>query len=134
MTDMSRLVGIDVRVFHDDLSGVFRFRGSAELLPRNALHQRDRKCSPVEMEIEIAAPRHIDLPDPRNRSRVRCEFFCDFDRGAPDLPGQIESDGKRQFAQFDLGRNSEIQGVVLDLVPLGNPFQKGFFQISCKCK
>ncbi len=127
MPDVSRLIGIDVCMLHNNFPGLLRTGSAAESPLSDACSQFGSKGAAVEMEIQITAPGDIRLPYSGNSPGIRCEFPRNFDRGALDFSGEVKCNRQSQFTQFDFGWNSEIQRVVMDVVSFRYPVQERFF-------
>jgi hypothetical protein len=95
MPDVSRFVGIDVRVFDDDFACLVRLGNPAETPLLDASCQFKGKSASIEVKIQIAAAGDIHFPDSSYPSRLGGQLPGYFDGSAPDFTGQVESDRER---------------------------------------
>jgi hypothetical protein len=130
MADMCRFVGIDIRMLDDDFARRLRLNKSTELPPFNTPGKFESERAAIEMNIQIAAARHIYFSYPWNSLRIRCKLLRYLDGGAANLSGEIKSYWERQFPQLNFRRDGGVQRVIMNLISLVNMAPQGLFKAA----
>ena len=99
MADMSCLVRVDVRVLDDNLA--VRLRKPLESARPELVHRASERPRPVEEEVDVARPGDLDSLNPIDLKPGR-ELFGNRPRSFLQLLGKSETQGRRQFAEFDV--------------------------------
>ncbi len=72
---------------------------------------------PVEAGVDISRPRHIERGEPLETGPGRHDLLGNDLRRFAQLARQLERNGRRQFAKFQIRRNLQRNFLKLDLVP-----------------
>ena len=114
MANVGRFIGVDVRVFDNNLA---RVRG------KSTKAATAYGSGPVQENVDISCARHLHPFDTVDLSGPRDQFLGNHPRGLLDLPRQFERDRSREFAKLNFRSliENHFRGVDIPLRPDGAP-------------
>src|SRR4030095_11296438 len=130
MPDVSRLVGVDIGVFDDDLAVRNRLLEPAMHPQPDALMQTKCQAAAVDVKVQVTAAGNLRLPDSGDLSRGLRQFVRDISRRTLEFSTEVEGNGKSQLTQIDTGRESKVEFFVTDLIMIADVLKENLLHCS----